>query len=154
MNGTGFQSALLVLLSLLAGAAIATQVGINAKLGLILKSPLLGTSIAFMSSFIVTLTIALAASKQYPNLEAIRSLPVYLWISGGLLSSFGVVMIYYLSSKIGIGTTLSYALTSQLVVSAMLAHFGCFDLPTKPVDAVKLTGITIMIVGVVLANCG
>lgn len=140
------------LLSLLAGAAIATQVSMNAQLGVLLKNPLIGTAIAFMSASVFTLFAVIASTEQYPEAEAIQSVPVYLWFLGGALSSFGVAMFYYLTPKMGVGPMMSYALTGQLLIAITASHFGWFDLPVRSVNLVRFAGMTAMIIGILLVN--
>ena len=142
----------LSLLSLLAGAAIATQVSMNAQLGVLLKNSLIGTTIAFMSSSVFTLIAVIVSTEQYPHAESIRSVPVYLWFSGGALSSFGVAMFYYLTPKMGAGPMMSYALTGQIVIAITASHYGWFDLPVKPVSLLRFAGIAAMIGGIILIN--
>lgn len=144
---------LLPLLALAAGAAIATQASMNARLGVLLKSAILGTSIAFFMSFIFTLIIMVITTKQYPALAEVKSVPLYLWFSG-VLSAFGVGMFYYLIPKMGVGNTMSYALTGQILIAIVISHFGWFDLPIKPIDTIKTAGTVLLITGVLLINWG
>lgn len=141
------------LLSLLAGAAIATQVSMNAQLGVLLKNPLIGTAIAFISASVFTLFAVIASTEQYPQAESIRSVPFYLWFAGGALSSFGVAMFYYLTPKMGVGPMMSYALTGQILIAITASHFGWFNLPVKPVNFLRFAGIVAMITGIILINC-
>jgi len=142
----------LSLLALTAGAAIATQAGMNAQLGVLLKNPLLSTIIAFTSSILFTLLALVAFTKEYPTVEVVRAVPIYLWFFGGLLSAFGISMFYYLIPQMGIGSMMSYALTGQIVVSIIAGHFGWFDLPIKQITVIKLTGIVALILGILLIN--
>lgn len=142
----------LSLFAFMAGAAIALQASMNAQLGVFLKNSLLATSVAFASSFIFTSLAVVVFSKEYPSANAIRSVPVYLWFSGGVLSAFGIAMFYYLIPKMGIGAMLSYALTGQILVAIIAGHFGWFDLPVKPITVAKFSGLLALIVGIVLIN--
>ena len=142
----------LALLALIAGAAIAAQASMNAQLGVLLKNPLIGTIIAFTCSAIFTLVAVIASTRHYPQAEAIRSVPIYLWFTGGALSAFGVGMIYYLIPKMGVGPMMSYALTGQILVAIIASHFGWFDLPIKQLSGLKFIGLVAMVNGIVLIN--
>ena len=142
----------LSLLSLLAGAAIATQVSMHAQLGVLLKNSLIGTTVAFSCSAIFTLIAVLASTKHYPQVEAVRSVPIYLWFTGGLFSAFGVAMFYYLTPKMGVGPMMSYALTGQILIAIIASHFGWFDLPVRSITFVKFAGVLSMIMGIFLIN--
>ncbi|VAW62465.1 hypothetical protein MNBD_GAMMA09-3728 [hydrothermal vent metagenome] len=142
----------LSILAFLAGAAIALQASINARLGTLLKNSLLGTTAAFTSSLLFCLIIVILTTKQYPHKSVIESVPIYLWVAGGALSTFGVAMFYYLIPKIGLSSTISYALTGQLLVAALISHFGWFDLPVKSFDLTRLSGSISLIIGIILIN--
>ena len=140
------------LLALMGGAAIATQASMNASLGVLLKSSLIGTTIAFILSGLFTLVAVLISTKHYPQTEAIRSVPLYLWFTGSLLSAFGVAVFYYLIPKMGVGPVMTYALAGQIFIAILTSHFGWFSLPIKPINAVKLVGMVALIAGILLIN--
>ena len=136
----------------LSGVAIATQASLNAQLGHLLQNPLLATCVAFGSSILFTLLAVVAYTKEYPSTEILRTVPVYLWFSGGILSAFGISMFYYLIPKMGVGSMMSFALTGQLIVAVVIGHFGWFDLPVKPITLGRLAGVVAFIFGVILIN--
>ena len=139
-------------LALAAGAAIAIQATMNAHLGVLLKSSMLATSIAFLFSFVFTVLAMILTTKEYPHITQIKSVPVYLWFSGGVLSAFGVGMFYYLIPKMGVGSMMSYALSGQILIALIANHFGWFDLPVKPINALKVAGAVLLIAGMILIN--
>lgn len=143
---------ILALLALFAGSVIAVQAAMNAQLGVILKNSMIGTSIAFLTSFIFTFVALLLSAKYYPTTGEIKSVPIYLWFSGGLLSAFGVGLFYYLIPKMGVGAMMSFALTGQILVAMLISHFGWFNLPIKQVDFLKLIGAGLLISGLVIIN--
>ncbi|WP_086934350.1 DMT family transporter [Agarilytica rhodophyticola] len=142
----------LSLLALGAGAAIAIQAAINSQLGVLLKSSMLGTSIAFLVSCIFTVLAMVISIKQYPQMSDIKSVPLYLWFSGGALSAFGVGMFYYLIPKMGVGSMMSYALSGQIMIAVIVSHFGWLGLPMKQIDGLKVFGVISLITGVILLN--
>jgi transporter family-2 protein len=139
------------LLAMMAGAAIAVQAGMNARLGVLLDNALMSTAIAFTASAVLTLIVVLVSTRQYPSLEVIRAVPTHLW-TGGILSSFGVALFYFLIPKMGVGNMMSFALSGQILVATLCSHLGWFDLPAKPVTHIKLIGLLCMIAGIVLVN--
>ncbi|MBI3563264.1 MAG: DMT family transporter [Gammaproteobacteria bacterium] len=142
----------LSLLAFMAGAAIAIQASMHAQLGVFLKNSLLATGVAFASSFTFTSLAVVVFSKAYPSAAAIRSVPIYLWFSGGVLSTFAIALFYYLIPKMGIGAMMSYALAGQILVAIIAGHFGWFDLPVKPITVAKFIGVLALIAGIVLIN--
>ena len=144
----------LALIAFAAGAAIATQASLNAQLGVLLRSPLLATAVAFFSGLIFTLIACAAMVKNLPNVETLKAVPHYLWFSGGLLSTFGIATFYWLIPKMGIGPMLSYALAGQLILAMLAGHFGWFQLPVIPISTLKLVGVLSLILGIVFINNG
>lgn len=142
----------LSLLALAAGAAIAIQATMNAQLGVLLKSSMMGTTIAFLFSFLFTISAMLLSAKNYPNLAEVKSVPFYLWFTGGALSAFGVGMFYYLIPKMGIGPMMSFALSGQIIIAIIASHLGWFGLPIKPINTFKIIGTILLIGGVLLIN--
>jgi transporter family-2 protein len=145
------------LLALAAGAAIAIQASMNAQLGVLLKSSMMGTSIAFFVSCVCALSAmvfsaTVFSTKLYPQIAEIKSVPVYLWFSGGALSAFGVGMFYYLIPKMGLGSMMSYALSGQILIAIIASHFGWFELPIRPITTLKVVGVIALITGVLLLN--
>lgn len=143
-----------LIIAFTSGAAISIQAAMNAQLGNLLKNPLLASCIAFCSSIFFTLLAILVFTKEFPSTDIIRSVPVYLWFSGGILSAFAISMFYYLIPQIGIGPMMSFALTGQLIIAVISGHFGWFDLPLIPLTSGKFLGVVAMISGVLLINNG
>jgi transporter family-2 protein len=142
----------LSLLAVAAGAAIAIQATMNAQLGVLLKSSMMGSTIAFLFSFVFTISAMLLSAKNYPNLAEIKLVPLYLWYTGGALSAFGVGMFYYLIPKMGVGPMMSFALSGQILIAIIASHVGWFHLPIKPINTFKIIGAILLIGGILLIN--
>lgn len=143
---------LLSFLALLAGAAIACQATMNARLGVLLNNPLLAAGIAFLFSFLLIAIAVAASTKHYPQIAQIRAVPIYLWFAGSALSAFGVATFYYLIPKMGVGAMTSYALSGQMLIATIAGHYRWFGLAENPINALKLVGMLALIVGVYLIN--
>ncbi len=142
----------LSILAFIAGAAITTQASMNAQLGVLLRSSLIGTSVAFLFSSLFTFIAVIVTIRNYPQLATIQAIPIYLWFSGGAIAAFGVGMYYFLIPKMGVGPMMSYALAGQMLLAVVASHFGWFDMPVKQVDFMKIAGIIALIVGIILIN--
>lgn len=142
----------LYLFALISGAAIAIQASINSRLGVLLDNALIATTVAFVSGGLILAVIVMVVTKNYPQYEVVRAIPIYLWFSGGALGAFGVGMFYFLIPKMGVGPMMSFALTGQIVVAIAASHFGWFDLPTKEMNVSRLTGVISLIAGTAMIN--
>jgi len=142
----------LPLLAFIAGVLITAQTTLNTQLGLLLKSPIIATSIAFTSSLVFTLCIVGLYIKQYPTPAMVKSVPIYLWFSGGLLSAIGVALFYWLIPQMGAGPMISCAMAGQIVLALIAGHYGWFSLPVKPLTLSTVVGCISLIIGVWLIN--
>lgn len=140
------------LLALLAGAAIATQASMNARLGVLLQSSMTATAVVFAMSCLFTLLATTFMTQHYPGPQLVKSVPLYLWFSGGALAAIGVGLFYFLIPKMGIGAMMSYALAGQLLVAVVSSHFGWFELPLKPLNVTRMLGVVALIAGIFLIN--
>jgi len=123
----------------------------NAKLGVLLKNPLLSAAVAFVVACVCVLTVVFITARELPPLINLKSVPIHLWFSGAI-SAFGVASFYFLIPRMGVGSMMSYALTGQLMIAILASHYGWFDLPVKSINFNKCLGVFAMIMGIVLIN--
>lgn len=142
----------LLILAFGGGVFLAIQGGLNAKLGLLLKTPLLASLVASFSSVFFALVFVLLSAKTLPTGTQIKEIPLYLWFAGGLFSVIGISLYYYTIPKLGLSTMISIGLFGQLVFSVIAGNFGWLDLPLEPINTKRVIGITAMILGIILIN--
>jgi transporter family-2 protein len=140
----------LFLLSFLVGIMVVIQGGINARLGILLNNSLLATSTALTLGASFTLIAILTTVKEFPTMNQLREIPVYMWITGGVLSFLAVTLFYYIIPRVGISTAVTFGLAGQLVFAAIAGHFGWFNMPLEPITSKKIAGLTVMIASVIL----
>lgn len=143
-----------ILLSFFAGIAIAIQANINSQLGVLLTSSLLATSIALVGSFVFTSIAITFLVKEFPTVEILKSIPFYLWFTGGLLSAFALGSFFFVIPKIGILSMISFSLAGQLIYSVISSHYGWFNLPISTISISKMVGVIATLVGIFLINKG
>ena len=139
---------LAIIASLLAGAMIAFQAPINARLGSLTGGPLVAT---FFSFAIGTLALALllVVTGQIPSLSKISATAPWMW-SGGLL---GVAFVYTTISVVpilGAALMISLFVAGQLAAALLIDKTG-FLLP-MPIDIgwERIAGLVLIIAGVTL----
>ena len=118
----------LLLLSFSVGVMVVIQGGINSRLGILLNNSLLATLIALTMAASFTLIAVLISVRQFPSMYQLREIPVYMWVSGGLLSFLAVTLFYYVIPKVGISTAVTFGLAGQLLFAAIAGHFGWFNI--------------------------
>jgi transporter family-2 protein len=80
------------------------------------------------------------------NLGAWRSVPWYMLGAG----VFGVVVISAISytiPRIGVATTVTLVVMAQLVISALLDHFGLLGVDVRVLDFQRLAGLAALMLG-------
>ena len=143
-----------VLLACLAGAAIALQSSMNAMLGVLLKSPILATTCAFLVSGCYAFVVYATTERPSIDADVLAKVPWYLWTIGGLFSVVGVGLSYFLIPKMGIGNLMSLVLTGQLLMAMVINHFGWFGAKPSVVTLTKVAGIFALLIGIYLVNKG
>jgi len=142
----------LSVIAFVGGVFLAAQGAFNSQLGVLLKSPLLAAVTAFLSSTFFAFLFVIISTKNPPSLETIRSVPFYLWFTGGLLSVMGISLYYYTIPKLGIATMISLGLFGQIVFSLIAGHFGLMGLPVEPITIKRIIGVISMVTGILLIN--
>lgn len=142
-----------MMLSFIAGVAIVLQANINAHLGELLASSFFATFFAFLGSVLLAFPL-IFLSKTYPSIDAIKSVPTYLWIIGPILGTFALTSFYYVIPKIGVLQMISYSLCGQLMFSSLSSHFGWFGMPISLITMSKFIGILTLMVSIFLINKG
>lgn len=140
----------LLLLSFSVGVMVVIQGGINSRLGILLNNSLLATSTALTMGASFTLIAILITVRQFPSMHQLREIPIYMWVTGGLLSFLAVTLFYYIIPRVGISTTVTFGLAGQLIFAAIAGHFGWFNMPLEPITIKKIAGLFVIIAGVIL----
>ena len=139
----------LAVLALAAGTCIPTQAGINARLSLWARSPVLAATISFLVGTVVLTGYVLATRLPLPALRSAAAQPWWLW-SGGVLGAFFVAVTIYLAPRLGATNMLAWVLAGQMLAAMALDHFGLLGYPLHPLSLGRLAGIILLIAGVLL----
>ncbi|MBC6366824.1 DMT family transporter [Algoriphagus sp. AK58] len=139
----------LIGLAFMIGIMIVIQGSLNARLGVLLSNSQLASTVALTISACFALLISVINPKAIPTALTLKSIPGYLWITGGLVSFLAVSSFYYLIPRLGIASTVAIGLSGQLIFAAVLSHFGWFGLEPELLTWKRVVGIIIMILGVI-----
>ena len=133
---------LVVLVGLLGGVAVATQASLagifSERVGLI------GNGLfVFGGGFLFALILSFFVGID--QLKAWRTVPWYAFVAGPLgiviISSIGFAI-----PRIGVASTLTLIVISQLIIGVLLDHFGWLTI-SRPVDIQRIVGILILFLG-------
>ena len=149
MNGQPV--AFYVALSLLGGVFIPITAALSGVMGRTLGNPSLAALITMTGAFALVLAYTLATGNASFSFDALRRLPA-LQLVAGFGIAFYITSITYVAPRFGVGNAIMFVLVGQLISSALIDNFGLFGAPHKPVDALRLVGIAVMVAGVVIAQ--
>lgn len=145
-------TAYLTLVAFVAGAAIATQAALNARLGVLLDNPASATVVAFLAALVSTVIGTIVFRSSLPDARLVGQVPLHLWITGGVMSAVGVGLYYWLIPKLGVGQVIVYGLGGQLLMATTASHFGWFHLPVSRINSVQALGLACLAIGILLVQ--
>ena len=134
---------LIILIGLVGGVAVGLQSPmasmITQRLGL------------FESVFIIHLggaLIALIPLILYGSrIREWRSVPWYV-LGAGLFGLIVIASISYMIPRVGVAAAVTSVVAGQLLVSAVLDHFGLLGAAIKPLDLTRILGLGVVMLGV------
>ena len=134
-----------------AGALIPLMGILNAGLARATGGPVPATVILFATGLAASLVLALATMTRFPDFSSLARLPPAQY-AGGLIVGFYVVSITFLAPRFGIGNAILFAVSAQLVTAAVIDHFALAGAIGRPLNAIRLIGLAIVVAGVVLTQ--
>lgn len=141
-----------LLLMVVAGAAVATQIAINAHLGVVAGSPLWAASISFGVTMAVGV-LALAAAVLFGHpawpAPALWNAPRWIWL-GGLGGATYVLLAIVLTPRLGTTLLSAAGIFGQLAATMLIDHYGWFGVPVHRLSATRVMGVALLAVGVAL----
>ena len=136
-----------VILIILVGLAGGIAVGLQGPMASMI-SQRLGI---FESVFIVHLggvLIALVPMLIYGSkLAQWRSVPWYA-LGAGIFGLVVIASISYMIPRVGVAAAVTSVVAGQLLVSAVLDHFGLLGAAIKPLDLARILGLGVVMLGV------
>lgn len=137
--------------SLAAGALIPAMAILNARLGRTLGVALHAPVVLFVVGLSAALVCALILTQGWPDLRQLANARLADY-TGGLIVAFYVVSATLLAPRIGVGNFIVLAVSGQILSAALIDHFGLFGAATRPLDALRIVGMTLVIIGIVLTQ--
>ena len=149
MSGT---AVLLTLVALFTGGMIAMQGPINAELAARLGHPLSAALWSFCVGTAILALVVVLFARSSMDFGALRSMPLYMLIGGGLLGAVYVLVNLVLAPKIGVAALMSLAIAGQLAAALLLDRFGLFDLVQRELSVGRVSGVVLVFVGALMVR--
>ncbi len=133
---------------LVAGIGIPMMAALNTQLGKGIGSPAAAATVLFTVAFLATAAVMCLTSGPAP-LRLIPSQPIYLLFAGfGVV--FYVLSVTWIAPRFGIGNAVFCVLLGQMIAASAIDHFGLFGAMVKPLTLLRASGISFMVLGVLL----
>ena len=137
------------LLAMLAGASVALQQVLNANLRAALNSAAWSGFVSYALGVLCMALLALALRDPVPSLSIATRVPWWAW-SGGLFGAIFIALGIVLVPQLGAAAFIAFLIAGQMIASLALDHFGVLGLAHRPIDGLRLLGLTLLVAGVAL----
>ncbi len=139
-------------LTLLAGAVLAMQIGVNSTLARHSGSALWASGASFVVGSLALLVLCFVVMRQpWPGLETLRAAPTWSW-SGGLLGAFYVTTLIIFAPRLGATLALALVIAGQLTGALLLDRFGLFGVTPQAITPGRIAGIAMILTGAILVR--
>ncbi len=128
-----------------AGMLSATQTAVNGYLGKAIDSPLHASLLSFIVGTLLLLVVSLF-TRGVKETVTPGNRPWWMWI-GGALGSLYVLANVVISGAIGTGMSVIILLVGATAGGLVVDHFGILGAQRSPINARKLIGIVVMVLG-------
>jgi bacterial/archaeal transporter family-2 protein len=100
-------------------------------------------------SMAAALLLATAVFRQpRPRLGGVHAMPWWGWL-GGVAGAAYVTAVFTAIPAIGAAATIGLTVAGQQVASVLVDRHGWFRLPRRPVSALRMAGVLLLLAGVV-----
>lgn len=141
---------LLIGIALLAGAGLPLQASLNAQMGKYLGHPLLAAFVSFIVGALSLLLILLLMKVPLQGVSpGYRSAGIWHWMSGAL-GAFFVTTALIVSPRMGSAITFSLIIAGQLMSALLMDHFGLLGTPLHTLNGWRITGVVLLLAGVII----
>lgn len=137
-----------IALTLLAGAVLPIQAGLNSRLAKAAQSPVYASLFSFLVGT-VALILYILITRQSISWTGVREAPLHIWM-GGLLGAFYVTVIVLAFPRLGPGLSFGLLIAGQMVISVFLEHYNVLVAQQSPVNLMKVLGVGMVVAGVVI----
>jgi len=134
-----------------AGALIPLMAILNAGLARTTGGHVQATVILFATGLIASLLLAVTTAVRLPEFHALVRVAPHQY-AGGVIVAFYILSITYLAPRFGVGNAILFAVTAQLITSALIDHFALAGATLRPLTTMRSVGLLMVITGVVITQ--
>ena len=146
------QSFSLTLIAFLAGGFIALQAPINAEVATRLGHPLAAATMSFCVGTVALIVLTVLFARHSTHLEALKTLPLYMLLGGGLLGAIYVTVNLVLAPRIGIAAVVALGIAGHLFAALLIDRLGLFDLMERGLSFGRISGALLVLAGALMVR--
>jgi transporter family-2 protein len=140
---------LYIMFAVAAGAGVAAQAVINARLRFILGAPVWAASVQFLVGLAALVVMAAVSRQSLPPPGALARVPWWMW-TGGLFGAVFILMTVIVTPRVGAALMLASTIVGQLGAALVIDHYGWFGADVIPVSLTRVLGVALLALGVIL----
>lgn len=144
------KTAVFIMIAFLVGGLFPIQGAINSHLGKSFNNPLQASFISFACAIFLLSFLLLCIRPDFPDLHELSKLKWYYYVGGGVCGVTFVTMFIIVTPLIGIASATTAFIAGELIMSALLDHFGAFGLEIHKMSISRLAGCLFLFAGLAL----
>ena len=133
-------------IALLAGSALAVQVGVNNGLKTRLEQPIAASITSFATGTLALILYWIASRSPWPALAQWKGGPWWIWL-GGSLGAVYIVLTVTFSPRLGAAGWVGVVVAGQILTSVLLDHFGLLGFREHSISWTRTGGVVLLLVG-------
>ena len=142
----------LTLIALVTGGMIALQAPINAEAAARLGHPLTAATMSFCVGTVALILLTALFARHGSNLGALKTMPLYMLLGGGLLGAIYVTVNLVLAPKIGVAAIMVLGIAGQLFAALAIDRLGLFELMERGLSVGRVSGALLVLVGALMVR--
>jgi transporter family-2 protein len=132
-----------------AGGSFVMQSALNAQLRTVLGSPVRASFVSYAGGTLAMVLVALATRESWSYVHDFARSSWWLW-TGGFFGAIYVIVSIVLLPRLGAATVFACIVTGQMIASLLFDQYGLFGLTPRSIDAGRVAGAVLLVIGVVL----
>lgn len=122
---------------------------INAQLSRHLDNPIWASFVSFAVGTVFLFILGYIVTGKFMTVET-EGMKWWMW-TGGLLGAFFVTVSIYVIPYLGVAAMIALLIAGQLLMAAILDHFGILSESANPITWPKFLGLMLVAVGAGIA---
>ncbi|PZO74592.1 MAG: hypothetical protein DI629_18070 [Mesorhizobium amorphae] len=138
------------LLGVIAGAAVALQAPINARLAQGLGLPVAAAAVSFMVGGAILTIVALSLARAQGIALDWRAPAPWTFVAGGVLGGFFVTSTILIAPRIGAAALMASLVTGQLLAGLLADRIGFLGLAVRELTLGRIAGACLLLAGALM----